>query len=78
MNVYFAFNNILNSKNVTGVYAYTGNPDDDGYLTAPEYQSDIANQLNEEAYRLLYETRVNNPGNYSSPRTIRLGIIINF
>ncbi len=78
LNVYLSVNNVLNSKNITGVYAYSGNPDDDGYLTAPEWQSDIANQLNEESYRLLYETRVNNPGNYSSPRTIHLGLIFNF
>ncbi len=78
LNVYLSVNNVLNSKNITGVYAYSGNPDDDGYLTAPEWQSDIAQQLNEESYRLLYETRVNNPGNYSSPRTIHLGLIFNF
>ena len=55
-----------------------GNPDDDGYLSAPEWQSDIAQQLNEQSYRLLYESYVNNPFNYSSPRTIRLGVIVNF
>ena len=42
MNIYFSVNNVLNSKNITGVYPYTGNPDDDGYLSAPEWQSDIA------------------------------------
>jgi outer membrane receptor protein involved in Fe transport len=78
MNVYFSVNNVLNSKNITGVYPYTGNPDDDGYLSAPEWQSDIAQQLNEQSYRLLYESYVNNPFNYSSPRTIRLGLIFNF
>jgi len=78
MNVYFALNNILDAKNITGVYSYTGNPDDDGYLTAPEWQNEITQQLNEEAYRLLYENRINTPGHYSSPRTIRFGIILNF
>jgi len=78
MNIYLQVNNVLNSKNITGVYAYTGNPDDDGYLSAPEWQSDIAQQLNEQSYRLLYESYVNNPFNYSSPRTIRLGVIFNF
>ena len=78
LNIYLAVNNVLNSQNITGVYAYSGNPDDDGYLSAPQWQSDIANQLNEESYRLLYESRVNNPGNYSSPRTIRVGLIFAF
>ncbi len=78
LNVYFAINNVFNSQNITGVYAYSGNPDDDGYLSAPQWQSDISNQLNEESYRLLYESRMNTPYNYSSPRTIRLGVIFNF
>lgn len=78
MNIYFAINNILNSQNIQGVYSYTGNPGDDGYLSAPEWQSEISQQLNEESYRLLYESYVNDPSNYSSPRTIRLGVMFNF
>lgn len=78
MNIYFSINNVFNSQNIQGVYSYTGNPDDDGYLSAPQWQSEISQQLNEESYRLLYESYVNNPSNYSSPRTIRVGVIFNF
>jgi outer membrane receptor protein involved in Fe transport len=78
INVYVRINNILNSKNVMGVYSYTGNPDDDGYLTAPEWQKQISEQLDEQAYRDLYSVAVNSPGNYSNPRTIHLGLIFNF
>jgi outer membrane receptor protein involved in Fe transport len=78
MNIYFQVNNVLNSKNITSVYPYTGNADDDGYLSAPEWQSDIAQQLEEQSYRMLYESFVNNPFNYTTPRTIRLGLIFNF
>jgi len=78
LNVYLRINNLLNSKNVLNVYPYTGNPDDDGYLTAPEWQKQISEQLSEEAYRDLYSVAVNRPWNYSSPRTIRLGVILNF
>lgn len=78
MNIYFSINNVLNSKNIQSVYSYTGNADDDGYLTAPEWQSQISQQLSEESYRLLYESYVNDPSNYSSPRTVRLGVIFNF
>ena len=78
LNVYLTVNNVLNSQSIKSVYPYSGNPDDDGYLSAPEWQSDIAQQLNEESYRLLYEERVNSPYNYSSPRTIRIGAIFNF
>ena len=61
-----------------GVYAATGNPDDDGYLAAAEYQNVIDNQLDSQAYREMYSIKVNSPYNYSSPRQIRLGIIFNF
>lgn len=77
LNVYVQVLNILDSKNIMGVYAATGNPDDDGYLAAAEYQNIINTQLDAQAYRDLYSIRVNSPFNYSSPRQIRLGIIFN-
>jgi hypothetical protein len=78
VNVYIRINNVLNQKNIMGVYPYTGNADDDGYLTAPESQKQISEAISEQAYRDLYAVAVNNPGNYSNPRTIRLGVIFNF
>ena len=78
VNVYVRINNLLNQRNIMGVYPYTGNADDDGYLTAPESQKQISEATSEQAYRDLYAIAVNNPGNYSSPRTIRLGVIFNF
>jgi hypothetical protein len=78
MNVYFQFLNLLNTKNVTNVYPYTGNPDDDGYLSAPEWQRQINNQLDPTSFRDLYSIFVDNPNNYSSPRQIRFGIMLNF
>jgi len=78
LNVYLQVLNILNAQNVQSVYAATGNPDDDGYLSAPEYQAQINSQLNTESYIDMYTIRVNNPYNYSSPRMIRLGVGINF
>ena len=60
------------------VYPATGNPDDDGYLAAPEWQREINEQLDPQSYRDLYAIFINNPGNYSAPRTIRLGVIFNF
>lgn len=78
LNVYFRINNLLNSQNIINVYSYTGNPNDDGYLTAPESQKQISEALDEQAYRDMYAVAVNSPNNYSSPRTIRLGVIFNF
>ncbi|MCK4568786.1 MAG: carboxypeptidase-like regulatory domain-containing protein [Bacteroidales bacterium] len=78
LNIYFSINNVLNTKNVMGVYPATGNPDDDGYLAAPEWQREINEQLDSQSFRDLYSILVNYPGNYSAPRTIRFGVIFNF
>ncbi len=78
LNVYLQVLNLLNTKNIVNVYPYTGNPEDDGYLTAPEWQRQINNQLDPMSFRDLYGNYVDNPGNYSAPRQIRLGLMFNF
>jgi outer membrane receptor protein involved in Fe transport len=78
LNVYVQVLNILDAKNILTVYQATGNPDDDGYLAAAQYQSQINAQLDSQSYRELYALRINTPANYSSPRLIRLGIALNF
>ncbi|MFA8298547.1 MAG: carboxypeptidase-like regulatory domain-containing protein [Hyphomicrobiales bacterium] len=78
LNAYLTVSNLLNSKNIVSVYSATGNPDDDGYLAAPEYQQAIQSQTDPQSFRELYSIHMNNPGNYASPRTIRLGFIYNF
>ena len=78
VNVYLQVLNLLNSKNITNVYAATGNPDDDGYLSAPEWQREISSQVDPQSYIQMYQLYVNSGGNYSMPRHIRLGMSINF
>ena len=78
VNVYLQVLNLLNSKNITNVYAATGNPDDDGYLSAPEWQREISSQVDPQSYIQMYQLYVNAGGNYSMPRHIRLGMSINF
>lgn len=78
LNVYLQVLNILNTKNVIAVYRKTGNPDDDGYLAAAEFQNEIASKNDEQAFRDLYSVFVNNPNNYSLPRRIRLGVLFSF
>jgi len=70
--------NALNTKNILGVFPATGNPDDDGYLAAAEWQRQINSQVDPQSYRELYAIRTNYPWNYSSPRQIRIGIQFNF
>ena len=78
LNVYFQILNVLNTQNVMSVYRYTGNPDDDGYLTAAEHQAAINSYNDTQSFRDLYSTRINNPYNYSLPRRIRFGVIFSF
>ncbi len=78
MNAYFQLLNILNTQNIINVYPYTGNPDDDGYLSAPEWQRQINSQLDPQSFYDLYSVYVDSPFNYSMPRQIRFGLIFNF
>ncbi len=78
LNIYLRVNNLFNTLNVTNVYRKTGNPDDDGYLTSARFQREIESSNSEESFRDLYRMKVNNPYNYGLPRTIRLGVRLNF
>ena len=78
MNVYLQILNLLNSKNVISVYSATGNANDDGYLAAPEWQRQIASQLDPESFVQMYQIYLDNGFNYSTPQQIRLGLMFNF
>jgi outer membrane receptor protein involved in Fe transport len=78
INVYIEILNLLNTKNVTSVYPATGSPKDDGYLSAPEYQNQISQVVDPQAYKDLYSTYIDKPTNYSTPRQTRLGLMFNF
>ncbi|MCC6600589.1 MAG: carboxypeptidase regulatory-like domain-containing protein [Crocinitomicaceae bacterium] len=78
LNVYLWVTNLLNTRNIVGVYRYTGVPDDDGYLAAAQFQSFINAQNSPEAYRNYYGMYVNNPYNLGAPRQMRLGIRLDF
>ena len=78
LNIYLLVTNLFNTQNITGVYRATGNPNDDGYLNAAQFQNTIELQNSEETYRYLYALRANNPFNFSIPRTIKLGIKLDF
>jgi outer membrane receptor protein involved in Fe transport len=78
LTIYFQINNILNTRNVMGVYPATGNPSDDGYLAAAEWQREINEKLDPGSFRDIYAVFIDNPYNYSRPRTIHIGAIFNF
>ncbi len=77
-NVYLQVLNVLNTLNVSAVYAATGSPSDDGYITSPTAQSSIAQKASPQAYIDLYRLAVNNAANYNQPRRIHLGVQFNF
>ena len=77
-NVYVNITNLLNAKNILNVYSATGDPDDDGYLTSPKYQSQIRSQIDPQAFIDMYSLYVNRGGNYSTPRQIKIGASFNF
>lgn len=77
LNVYVAIFNLLNTKNILSVYSYTGNPNDDGYLSSAIGKQYVTSQNSPTAYSDLYSVKANNPSNYSLPRTIRIGFIMN-
>ena len=78
LNIYIRVTNLFNQYNILGVYRATGNWNDDGYLAAASSQTSIQNQIDEQSFRDYYAMKISNPFNVSSPRTIRLGIKMDF
>lgn len=78
LNVYLWVTNVFNTRNIFGVYRFTGTPDDDGYLASAQYQQVINNQNSPDGFRNYYSMYVNNPYNLGAPRQIRLGIRFDF
>lgn len=78
LNAYLQIQNLLDAKNIISVYRATGNPEDDGYLTAAESQNDILSRNSPTSFMYLYSLAVNNPSHYSLPRTFRVGLSLTF
>jgi len=78
INFYAQIENLLNADNIVSVYRYTGNPDDDGYLSSAEGQQYASQQVNPASFSDQYALKVNNPDNYTRPRIFKLGMQINF
>jgi hypothetical protein len=74
--------NVLNRKNVLGVYTTTGSPTDDGYLASSEGQSIVngiaAQGASKQAYLDAYSWSVRNPNNFTLPRRIYVGAAFEF
>lgn len=78
LNVFLRVSNLLNTQNVLGVYAATGSPTDDGFLTSGNGPGAGFAASQSDSYELLYGLRNNNPYNISRPRRIFLGMNVFF
>ena len=82
LNVYLRIQNLLDAKNVIGVYPATGTPDDDGYLTSTDGKSALntiaSSGRDVNSYFASYQWRLLNPDLYSLPRRIYIGAILEF
>ncbi|MEZ4961600.1 MAG: carboxypeptidase regulatory-like domain-containing protein [Saprospiraceae bacterium] len=82
LNVYLRVSNLLDRKNIIGVYRFTGSPDDDGFLRSADGQSFIQGGISDgrslDGFLASYQWRLLNPDNYSLPRRIFLGATLDF
>ena len=78
ISVYLLVNNVLNTKLISRVYAYTGSASDDGYLNSPHGQQAAQSQIDAQTFAMLYKIRMDNPGHFGTPRMVNLGAKLNF
>ena len=82
INVYFRVQNLLDTRNIDGVYSASGSPDDDGFLQSSTGQelldSSTGSIAERNAYLASYQWRLLNPGLYKLPRRIFIGAIFDF
>jgi hypothetical protein len=78
IDVYVQILNLFDTRNVVGVYPFTGSADDDGFLASQAGQAQIQGQISEQSYVDLYNRLMVSPFNFSLPRRFRLGIAYNF
>lgn len=82
LNVYFRVSNLLDRRNILGVYRFTGSPTDDGFLQFFG-GSEAVQQLEEDGRNVQsfldsYSWRVANGRNYTLPRRMYLGAVFGF
>lgn len=70
--VYIEVLNLLNRKNVINVFSATGKGDEDGYLTTAAGQS--LNTRQKQQYQYILK----NNSNYSNPRLVNMGLMLEF
>lgn len=83
LNIYIQVLNLFNNKNILGVFNYTGDASDDGYLASAAGQQAILQQAQannaQQSFQDQYSIYLNNAvSNYGRPRTFRIGVMLDF
>ena len=78
LNIYVQVLNLLNTRNILKVYNYTGNPEDDGYLVSTLGQTTVNTAASPTGFTDQYNIYSNRASNYARPRTIRIGVLLDF
>ncbi|MEM1120632.1 MAG: TonB-dependent receptor, partial [Bacteroidota bacterium] len=82
LNVYCRVQNLLDTRNILGVYSATGSADNDGFLASEDGLIRIRTikdaGADERAFRDAYAWALANPNFYSLPRRILVGAIVQF
>jgi hypothetical protein len=79
MSVFFWIQNVMNARNVNSVYPFTGEAMNDGFINSPQGQLLAQNQIDAQSYIDLYKIMLaSQTGMLGAPRTVRLGVRINF
>ncbi len=89
LNVYLRVSNVFDRRNIQGVYRATGSPTDDGFLTSAlgqsflltdqfQTQAGTTDNALRDAFLSSYSWKLLNPNNFSLPRRIFLGAVVNF
>ena len=81
-NVYLRVENLFDTKNIRDIYSVSGDADDDGWILSPlglDQQDQITTAKRDlNSYLASYQWRLLDGRNYTRPRRIYLGAVINF
>lgn len=81
-NAYLRVQNLFNTKNVINLYKFSNDPDNDGFLQSSFGQDRIKGVIDTSrdvnAFLDAYSWRLLAPGNYTLPRRIYVGVIMDF
>jgi outer membrane cobalamin receptor len=81
-NAYFRVQNVFNTLNVIDLYKYSNDANNDGFLQSSFGQDRINGVVNTgrdlQAFLDAYSWRMNAPGNFTLPRRMYVGVIVDF